>query len=264
MSSPFRNVDLTAELVEEANKAFDWHAATELPNGLMLGRMFEHKRSRPQTIPDKRIVSLNSLIGLRDKSVLEIGCFEGIHTIGLRTFTDNVTAIDLRPANVFKALARLSLHGADAKVFVADCEKLDASFGRFDVVFHFGVLYHLMQPVEHLHAVGRLGDTLYLDTHVAVADAEMTRETINGREYAYTLANEGGWADPFSGKDASSKHLALESLQAAISSAGFTAQRLLNYRLERNGPRVLIIASRTLTLDGVESVSSTAPAAPTT
>ncbi len=262
MSSPFRNLDLSAELVEEANQAFDWRAATQLPNGLMLGRMFEHKRPVPQTIPDKRITRLDSMIGLKDKSVLEIGCFEGIHTIGLRTFTDNVTAIDLRPANVFKALARLSLHGADAKVFVADCEKLDGSFGRFDVVFHFGVLYHLMQPVEHLHAVGKLGDTLYLDTHVAVADAEMTRETINGREYAYTLANEGGWADPFSGKDASSKHLALESLQAAITSAGFTTQRLLNYRLERNGPRVLIIASRTLTLDGVESVPSAAPTAP--
>ncbi len=255
MSSPFRTVELTAELVEEANKAFDWRAATELPNGMMLGRMFEHKRSVPQTIPDKRIVLLDSLVGLRGKSVLEIGCFEGIHTIGLRTFTDNVTAIDLRPANVFKALARLSFHGADAKVFVADCEKLDASFGRFDILFHFGVLYHLMQPVEHLKALGTLGDTLFLDTHVAVPDAELARETINGREYGYTLANEGGWIDPFSGKDASSKHLALESLQEAITSAGFANQRLLNYRLERNGPRVLIIASRTLSLEGIDSVS---------
>jgi len=264
MSNSFRNVDLSAELVEEANQAFDWRAATQLPNGLMLGRMFEHKRPVPQTIPDKRIVLLNSLIGLKGKSVLEIGCFEGIHTIGLRTFTDDVTAIDLRPANVFKALARLSLHGADAKVYVADCEKLDASFGHFDVVFHFGVLYHLMQPVEHLQSLGKLGDTLFLDTHVAVADAEMTRETVNGREYAYTLAHEGGWSDPFSGKDPSSKHLALESLQAAIADAGFTTQRLLNYRLERNGPRVLIIASRTFRLEGVESVSSPKPTAPAT
>src|SRR6185436_4690646 len=119
MSSPFRPVELSAELLEEANTAFDWRAATELPNGMMLGRVSAHKRPVPERIPDKRIALLDSLVGLRGKSVLEIGCFEGIHTIGLRTFTDNVTAVDVRPTNVFKALARLSLHGADAKVFVA-------------------------------------------------------------------------------------------------------------------------------------------------
>jgi SAM-dependent methyltransferase len=259
MESTFRSVHLTAALVDEANKAFDWHAATELPNGMMLGRMFAHKRALPQPIPDKRIVLLDSLVGLRSKSVLEIGCFEGIHTIGLRTFTDNVTAVDVRPTNVFKALARLSLHGADARVFVADCEKLDGSFGHFDIIFHFGVLYHLMQPVEHLHALSDVGDTLFLDTHVAASDAKLRRETISGHEYEYAMVDEGGWTDPFSGKDALSKHLTLASLQTAITKAGFGAQRLLNYRLERNGPRVLIIASRTLALDGVESVSVAAP-----
>ncbi|MBL8546116.1 MAG: class I SAM-dependent methyltransferase [Hyphomonadaceae bacterium] len=259
MSSPFRTVSLSAELVDEANKAFDWRAATELPNGLMLGRMFEHKRAVPQTIPDKRIVQLNSIVGLQGKSVLEIGCFEGIHTIGLRTFTDNVTAIDVRPTNVFKALARLSFHGADAKVFVADCEKLDQSFGQFDVIFHFGVLYHLMQPVQHLKALGAMGDILFLDTHVAASEAELGSENVDGRDYQFALFNEGGWTDPFSGKDDSSKHLTLASLQDAIGNAGFSAQRLLNFRMERNGPRVLIIASRTLTLEGVASVSPDAP-----
>lgn len=226
-----------------------------------MGRLTEGKRPNPNAIPDNRIRRLHRAINLKNKSVLEIGCFEGIHTIGLRHFTRHVTAIDVRPVNVFKTLARLSLHGADAKVFVADCEAIDASFGRFDVIFHFGVLYHLHDPVTHLLKLGGVGETIYLDTHVAEPGAEHMHYEAGGARYAFTPVKEGGWDDPFSGTQASARHLTLDSLERALTTAGFAAQRVTQVRRERHGPRVLILASKSLDLAHVAEAAGDEAAA---
>ncbi|MEJ0059379.1 MAG: class I SAM-dependent methyltransferase [Terricaulis sp.] len=235
----FRAVDLDGQAIQDANRLFDWRAVTRLPNGQLLGKPSPGKREEEQRVPDTRIELLDKHVGLAGKSVLEVGCFEGIHTLGLRRYTENVTAIDVRPVNVFKTLARLSMHGADAKVFVADCEKLDPSFGTFDIVFHIGVLYHVVRPVEHLALVGKLAPTLYLDTHIAAAGDRCDVETIDGHAYASKRTDEGGWKDPFSGAHKTARRLDLDSLTRAIENAGYTAQRLVQYRQERNGPRVV-------------------------
>jgi SAM-dependent methyltransferase len=251
----FRALELDDQAIQDANRLLDWRAVTRLPSGQLLGKASPGKRENEQTIPDSRIILLDKFIGLAGKSVLEVGCFEGIHTLGLRRYTDAVTAIDVRPVNVFKTLARLSLYGADAKVFVADCEKIDASFGAFDVVFHIGVLYHVTAPVQHLAVLGKLAPTLYIDTHIAAPGAKCDVETIDGKSYSSIGTTEGGWKDPFSGARKTARWLDLDSLVRAIENAGYTAQRLVQYRKERNGPRVLILASRTLDLARVRNIS---------
>jgi tRNA (mo5U34)-methyltransferase len=252
----FRALDLDEQALQDANRLFDWRAVTRLPDGRLLGKPSRNKREGEEKIPDSRIVLLDRLIKLAGKSVLEVGCFEGIHTIGLRQFTDHVTAVDVRPVNVFKTLARLSLYGADAKVYVADCENLDASFGTFDVIFHIGVLYHLVDPVGHIAKIGALAPTLYIDTHVGGPNDTYTKEKIGEAEYSVLRTLEGGWKDPFSGAQKTAKRLSLDSLALALTNAGYTAQRLLQYRRERNGPRVLILASRTLDLSHVKSIAA--------
>jgi 2-polyprenyl-3-methyl-5-hydroxy-6-metoxy-1,4-benzoquinol methylase len=247
----FRQLKLTDQVIQEANKFFDWRAAAELPNGQLLGKMTPNKRPQPNAIPDRRITFLDKLIQLKGKSVLEIGCFEGIHTLGLLSYTDDVTGIDLRPTNIFKTLARLSLHGAHAKIFLANAEELDPSFGKFDVVFHFGVLYHLLDPVAHIHAIGTVGRYLFLDTHVAPEDRELDSYTVDGESYAYISVGEGGWKDPFSGAHETSKHLSIESLQRALAKSGFQSSKVLQFRAERNGPRILLIAARDQDVSGL-------------
>jgi tRNA (mo5U34)-methyltransferase len=245
----------SAAALKDFHVLLDWQAAAPLPDGRILGRANWLKRAFVNAIPDKRIVLLNKLLPLRDRSVLEIGCFEGIHTMGLLQHTDNVTAVDLRPVNVLKTLARLSLSGYSAPVFVANCEELDESFGRFDVVFHFGVLYHLMRPVQHLKMLSRLADTIYLDTHFAPEKKANLSVEVDGETYAYAQVNEKGWLDPFSGADPTSIHLSYESLRRAVVAAGFTNTCLLNYRAERNGPRILMFASRTVDVSGFPAVA---------
>jgi SAM-dependent methyltransferase len=241
----FRKIGLSDRDLEEVNQMLDWHAGTLL-EGRLLGRLGVRpgKRTEPGPVPDPRIVTLDRLINLRDKAILEVGCFEGIHTLGLRMFAESVTAVDVRPVNVVKTLARLSFHGAWAKVFVADVEKLDPSFGTFDVVFHCGVLYHLMSPVEHLLTVGRMCRHLFLDTHVARDERRM--ESFRSDDFSYVGAyhDEGGWVDPFSGTGRYGLWLTSDSLKGALQQAGFRETRIIEEREERNGPRLALLASR--------------------
>jgi len=246
MSAPKSQLKNSNAIIEEFNQMLDWRAAAPLPDGRLLGRQSEGKRESVNRIPDKRITLLNELLPLEHLRVLEIGCFEGIHTMGLLQYTKHVTGLDLRPVNVLKTLTRLSLSGYYAPIFQGNCEELDESFGKFDVVFHFGVLYHLMSPVQHIKSLGRFADTLYLDTHIASTANATESSEIDGDTYRYSLVGESGWLDPFSGADPTSIHLTYASLKKALVKAGFKNVALLNFRDERNGPRILVFGSRTI------------------
>lgn len=242
---PFRKLSPSDRDLEEINAMLDWYAGTLL-DGRLIGRLGVRpgKRTDPAPVPDARIVMLHRLVDLRNKSVLEVGCFEGIHTLGLRMFTEDVTAVDVRPVNVVKTLARLSFHGTWAKVFLADVEEPDPSFGVFDVIFHCGVLYHLVKPVEHLRAVGRMCRYLFLDTHVARDERRIEKFEAAGFNYLGARHDEGGWGDPFSGTGRYGLWLTRESLEGAVRRAGFAEIKVLEEREERNGPRLALLASR--------------------
>jgi len=233
--------------LHEINQLLDWHAGAPLPDGRILGSI-ERKPSKhaaPGVIPDARIRLLNKLTPLKNKKVLEIGCFEGIHTAGLKTFDCDLTAIDVRPQNVIKTLTRLSWHGLSAEVFQYDAEAIEPSFPQFDIVFHIGVLYHMMRPVQHLHNIVHIGELLFLDTHVATEGPDVKSFDVGGKTYRGQAYVEGGWKNPFSGKDPSALWLTEESLMDALAHAGFAQTRLLQRRDERNGLRLLVLAGRT-------------------
>lgn len=234
-----------AELAE-INQLLPWYAGASLPYGRILGRLDARpgKRTEPGKIPDKRIVRLNEEIPLRGLSVLEVGCFEGIHTIGLRMYCDDVTAIDVRSVNVFKTLARLACHGTWAKVFQKDVENMDTKDGQFDLVFHCGVLYHLLNPADHILALGPVTKHIFLDTHIARNEPRIEERRVGDTAYFGAYHDEGGWADPFSGRDPSALWLTKESLLDLLSRAGFVTQNIWEVREERNGPRISLVASK--------------------
>jgi len=242
---PFLKLEVPSALVSEVNGMLDWHAGTVL-DGRILGRLGVKagKRTEPGAVPDRRIVNLHEIVNLTGKSVLEVGCFEGIHTLGLRLYCQDVTAVDIRPSNVVKTLTRLCMHGSNAKVFVADVEALPDQFGTFDLIFHCGVLYHLMAPLEHVFALSRLCKHLFLDTHVARNEPEMIEKQLGGVTYRGAYHDEAGWHDPFSGKDPKAFWLDKESLLDVLRRAGFSSVKELENREERNGPRLALLASK--------------------
>lgn len=233
------DVSLNDDDLDQINRMLPWFAGTQLPDGRILGSLEARpgKRELVQSIPDKRITRLDHTLGLSGKKVLEIGCFEGIHTIGLCSFGADVMAVDLRPLNVIKTMARLASYGYSAAVFPIDVEDPKVELPEFDLVFHCGVLYHLEDPVSHLTRLLSRCRAIYLDTHVAGEDQNDAVLEAGGRTFSGHHHHEAGWADPFSGRGAGAFWLKTSDLVTLLDEGGFDVE-MWSERDERNGRRV--------------------------
>ena len=236
-------VTLKDEDLAEINRMLPWYAGTELGDGRILGSVTARlgKRDSVQPIPDKRITRLHEIVDLSDKTVLEIGCFEGIHTLGLCSYAAKVTAVDLRPLNVIKTAARLACYGYSASVFPLDVEDPCVELPQFDLVFHCGVLYHLENPVTHLERLLPRCGAIYLDTHVAAETDDDASLEVNGRVFHGHHHHEAGWGDPFSGRGTGAFWLRTSDLVELLREAGFDAD-IWSERDERNGRRIGLLA----------------------
>jgi tRNA (mo5U34)-methyltransferase len=239
---------LSDEQLAELNAILDWNCFVADSKGRRFGAPSKPgKRDKPQAIPDPRLSLLDERFGLRDKHVLEIGCFEGIHTIGLCRAAARVTAIDSRLENVVKTIVRCAFFGHHPEVFLHDVEEAAPAAAPLDcdVVHHVGVLYHLKDPVAHvarLGAIAKLG--VMLDTHYAEPKDATRRYSSGGRDFSYFEYREGGHADVFAGMYDHAKWLTLEGLREACALAGFPGFEVVRTTPSRNGPRVLLFARR--------------------
>jgi SAM-dependent methyltransferase len=239
---------LSDQDLAELNRLLRWHAFTVDSHGRRFGGVaWQGKRDRPQVIPDPRIVRMHERFGLGDKHVLEFGCFEGIHTVGLARLARRVTAVDGRIENVVKTIVRTSLYGCHPTVFQYDVEKVpvDADLLQADVLHHVGVLYHLRDPVRHLLELGRyIRVGVMLDTHYAEEHEAEQHYDVDGRAFPYKSYRELGHRDVFSGLYPDSKWLPLEVIVQLLRESGFQKVATVETRRERNGPRALLFAER--------------------
>lgn len=185
---PTRHVDpLSDAELEELNRLLPWRCFTIDGRGRRFGNPTrEGKRDKPQEVPDRRIVEMDRRFGLADAHVLEIGCFEGVHTLGLCRYARRVTAVDSRIENVVKTIVRCALFGASPTVFRCNVEErpLDLEALRADFVHHVGVLYHLADPVRHLRDLGQLARRgLMLDTHYCEDEEAKESYEVDGRSF---------------------------------------------------------------------------------
>ena len=249
--SPIPLLDaLPDDELRRLNALLPWTAFTVDSKGRRLGDQFSaEKRATPQEIPDPRIVEWDRRLGLKGKSVLEVGCFEGIHTIALCQRGAEVVAIDARVENVVKTLARCALYDVYPRVFRWDLEDPPPEAvplpDHFFGVHHVGVLYHLEDPLRHLQALaGRIERGMMLDTHVAPPHEELETYGSGGQEARCWAFREGPREDPFSGMRSSARWLAEDCLLRILGELGFGAVEVAERRAERNGPRLLVFAER--------------------
>jgi tRNA (mo5U34)-methyltransferase len=216
---------LDDEDLEMLNDLLPWRCFTLDSRGRRFGKAAsDKKRSTPQIIPDRRIVELDRRLPLAGLDVLEIGCFEGIHTIALGQRGARVTAIDSRIENVVKTIVRTWTFGLHVTAFKCDVERDDdfALVPEVDVCHHVGVLYHLKDPVAHLQRIlPRTRKMVMLDTHVAGDDDATRTYEVGGRSYAYRHFTEGGRKDAFSGMYDHAKWLPVEVLTGLLREQGF-------------------------------------------
>lgn len=155
------------------------------------------------------------------RSVLELGCLEGGHTVAITRALGarRVVAVEGRSDNVERAqLVMRTLGLSMVEVRQADLEELDLrTLGRFDAVFNCGLLYHLPRPWELLDRIAGVTRGMYLSTHYC------TEEQVNTEVHGYSgfLYGEYGLDDPLSGLSAQSFWPTRASLLAMLDDAGF-------------------------------------------
>jgi len=248
--TPTRYVEHLSDAdLELLNRLLPWRCFTLDSRGRKLGAAAsETKRNVAQLIPDRRIVELDRRFPLAGRSVLEIGCFEGVHTIALAQRAERVFAIDSRIENVVKSIVRTWSFGLHVTCFKCDVE-VPAEFAlvpEIDVVHHVGVLYHLVDPVRHLQTLlPRTRGMLMLDTHVAAEGEASSTYEVDGQRYPYRHYREGGREDAFAGMYDHAKWLPVDALTSLLRKHGLTDIDVAEMRQERNGLRALIYARRT-------------------
>lgn len=246
---PTKYVDpLSDEELKELNRILRWNCFTVDGHGRRFGRRARPgKRDAPQEFPDRRLKIMDDAFGLAGKHVLEVGCFEGVHTVGLCRAAARVTAIDSRIENVVKTIVRCALFDTHPTVFKCDLDVPTdvALLPRVDLVHHVGVLYHLVDPVSHVFDIAQhVRDGLLLDTHVARPGEDTSAYSARGKTYSYRHYNEGGKAAVFAGMGDHAKWLCTDTLLSLLHDAGFAHTTLQETRDERNGLRVLVLARR--------------------
>ena len=233
--------------LESLNALLPWHCFTVDRRGRPFGRpAWSGKRDAPEQIPDRRIELFDQRFGLGDSHVLEVGCFEGIHTIALCDRADRVTAVDARIENVVKTIVRCSMFRRHPTVLTCDLERPGdaAQWLQADLCHHVGVLYHLSDPVRHLRELGTwIGRGLMLDTHYSAPESTDGSYDVDGERFPFQRFGERR-ADPFSGMESHAKWLTLDDITGVLRASGFDAVEIVERRDERNGPRVLLFAEK--------------------
>jgi len=239
---------LSDEDLEMLNDLLPWSCFTLDSNGRQFGKPYsKEKRGTAQPNVDYRITELARRIDLFSKVVLEVGCYEGVHTAALAERSQQVKAFDGRVEHVVKTIVRCAMLGLPVNAFVLDLEKkmpenIDLSC---DIIHHVGVLYHLENPVEHLHTLAPFcTETIMLDTHVASPNKTCQTLEYKDHKYKYWKQQDGGRALPFAGMGTHAKWLTEASLCDALMSCGFEDIDIAERRNERNGSRVLIYANK--------------------
>ncbi len=247
VSTRFLN-HLSDEELTWLNEALSWNCFTVDQKGRRFGSAaWLGKRSSPQEIPDHRILLMDKYFQLSDKHVLEIGCFEGVHTAGLSMYAKHVTAVDARLENVVKTIVRSAMFGYAPTVFKWNVEEElpPQECLVADVAHHVGVLYHLKDPVTHLQRLGRYVRVgIMLDTHYCLDEEACESYSVDGKQYLHKRYREGGRRDVFSGMYDHAKWLRLKDIEEILNGAGFDQVDIIEKQNQRNGPRVLLVARR--------------------
>ncbi len=248
-NTPQKRVPLLTDFqLEEFQKVVQWRSGCPLPDGRYLGYAEDEKPGswKAGAGRDRRVQALLDHASPANKVILELGSCEGVLSVQLAAICKKVVALEVRPRNITCALIRAYLHGVrNCEFHIADVRDLDQNIGKFDILFHAGVLYHLANPLEHLFRIRTVADTMLLDTHYGQrSDMEATSIDFQGKNYDAYVYNEHGWSDSFSGVEDHSLWLSRESLLSALTEFGFGKVSVLHDEETPAGSRIILIAKR--------------------
>jgi hypothetical protein len=238
---------LDDETLAELNDLLPWQSFTVDGKGRRFGNWTRPgRRDQPQPVPDPRTAVMDELFDLHDKHVMEFGCFEGIHTVGLCQLAREVTAVDGHLENVVKTIVRTAFYGHRPNTFLFDVERLEDLGFEVDVVHSLGVFYHLREPVRHLMQLGKLARVgVFIDTVVADPAKATESMVVDGSTYHYERYEEPqGRKAVRAGLYDHSKFMLVDDIVRVLGAAGFEQVIPFEPVWEREHLKATIVARR--------------------
>ena len=208
--------------------------------------------------------AIEALGGVSERTVLELGPLEAGHTYMLeKAGARSIVAIEANTRAFLKCLIASEIVGLQrARFLLGDFEEyLRAGGGeRFDAVIASGVLYHVRQPVELIHNIGRITDRVFIWTqyyvkerlaaipHMAHRFGESRLAEHEGFRHTLHRYNYGDFLDTtrFAGGSEEHSHwLSRDDLLGALRHAGFDDVRIGEEEIgHANGPAISLVAIR--------------------
>lgn len=147
-TTPHHSCKCPAQVLEKIDDR-RWFHAIELVPGCFT----------PGYIPDVRFIDYPQTQDLTDKKVLDIGAWDGGYTFMAEKRGSQVTAYDIQdPDHSGFNIAKEYL-GSDAGHIMGSVYDLNPDqHGTYDVVYYFGVFYHLFDPVKAFCNINRVLD----------------------------------------------------------------------------------------------------------
>lgn len=225
--------DLSDLDLTKLNGSYDWVCGTRDGRGRILGN-----KSRVYEVPERRVVMVETSLGLVNKTVVEFGCLEGCHTVAIARRARYVTAIDFQDKNIEKSRLRCKLYGVSPTFIKLDVETQNPP--PADLFFHSGVLYHLQDPISHLIRISPLTKEIFLDTHHTRKAEGRYVAAVDGKEYPFTHHVEE--VHPRSGKGRFSRWITLDTIVSTLKRF-FRKVVIVRDEDERNGALATIAAT---------------------
>lgn len=207
---------------------------------------------------DHRLKYLLYFLDVRDQRVLELGPYEGHHSILLEKLGVRETvSLEARPDNYQKCLhiqqryrlTRTTFHLSNIEHLCAGTEAPPYT-GIFDLVYCLGVLYHLPEPARALRWCRAQAPQLFLGTHYT--ETRILHEYTDGfRQGSYRDGDhvydglwysEHGVADALSGMSPASFWPTEQALIQMLTRAGYTRIHLLGKDIQNRHPHLTLLA----------------------
>jgi hypothetical protein len=203
-------------------------------------------------IEDERLKYIAYFLDVRDQRILEIGPFEGYHSVVLEKMgvRENI-AIESRADNLSKCQRvkeKYHLNHTQFLQYDLEClykgEEIPSFSGPFDLVFCLGVLYHLPDPGRGLEWMRAQSSTLFVGTHYATPRKRMKNITYSygGKSYRGQELTEGGIADPVSGMSPTSLWLYEDDLLRLLQDVGYSRTWVLGKDVQNHTDHITLLA----------------------
>jgi hypothetical protein len=115
---------------------------------------------------DLRVSDFSNTLGsIKNKTILELGSFEGGHTFQLENAGAQVVPVEANPANFLKSLIAKNILNMKSSFLLGDFVSfIDNNKISYDGVFAAGVLYHMQDPIGLIHKISNVTKNIYIWT----------------------------------------------------------------------------------------------------